>query len=520
MAATIIDGLNAIPNNEWPNLGVLFGPNATKDTVFNGFTIQNCGGRAADGGDGDRDAGHPNGEDGAPIEGAGMILLPGAAPTVKNCIFRNNFAIAGSGGIGVDADETTNAGRGGWGGWARGGAIYCATNTNPRFVNCVIENNYVQGGNGGNGGNYADQGGLANFGGSYTPPVEVDINPNGFGAETATQELWRTWLWDFAADIEASFGTQPYSPATGIIGSAGSYFGDYRWYSGYGGGVYVDQYSSAEFVSCTIRGNRTYGGMSGQGGEQNDTGRQLEPLIPFQLPSYGGGVYCAAQTTVTFTDCTFEDNIASPTPAGQDPNFRLDPYIGFGGSVAAEGTANLTFVDCNFVDSSADTGGAIYVINAGVSVIDCNIATNEALRGGGLAGMGGAIDVAGSLIWNNRASTDAADPNDDNVIPIGAGLLLSSANAMVQDCNMTGNVSDGSGGAMYLRGQNGTQIVNCLIHNNRAFRDGGGISTNWYAEPTIRNCTFVTNGAPVRPRTRTILGLVARSSAATSARRR
>jgi hypothetical protein len=499
VASTIIDGLGAVPGNAWNNIGVLFGPGADRNTVFNGFTIQNCGGNAADGDDGDRDIGHPNGGDGAPIEGAAMILLPGAAPVIKNCIFRNNAVIAGDGGAGVDADDTTNAGRGGWGGWARGGAIYCAVGTNPRFVNCIIENNFVQGGNGGNGGNYSDGGGLANYGGNYTPPVMIDINPNSLGAETAMQELWRTWLWDFAADVEAAFGTQPYSPATGIIGSGGSYFGDYRWYSGYGGGVYIDQRSSAEFVSCVIRGNRSYGGMSGQGGQASAAGRFTEPLIPFQMPSYGGGVYCAAETTVIFTGCTFEDNIASPTAAGQDPNFRLDPYIGFGGGIAAEGTANLTFVDCNFVDNSADTGGGIYVINAGVSVIDCNVTQNTALRGAGLAGMGGSIGVAGSRIWNNWAITDQDDPNDNDIAPIGGGLLFSSADALVEDCDIAGNISDGSGAGIYLRGQNATQIVNCLIRNNRAYRDGGGISTNWYAEPTIRNCTFVTNAAPGTP---------------------
>ncbi len=106
---------------------------------------------------------------------------------VKNCVFRNNIVVAGDGGNGVDADDTTNAGRGGWGGWARGGAIYCATNTSPKFVNCLIENNAAQGGNGGNGGGFSDGGGLANYGGNYKPPVMIDINPAGLGAETASQ---------------------------------------------------------------------------------------------------------------------------------------------------------------------------------------------------------------------------------------------------------------------------------------------------------------------------------------------
>jgi hypothetical protein len=78
-------------------------------------------------------------------------------------------------------------------------------------------------------------------------------------------------------------------------------------------------------------------------------------------------------------------------------------------------------------------------------------------------------------------------------------MFFSSATARVQDCNIAGNSSEGSGGGLYLRGENSSAIVNCLIQSNLAFRDGGGISTNWYATPTIRNCTFVSNSAPGDP---------------------
>ena len=85
------------------------------------------------------------------------------------------------------ADATHNAGRGGWAGWARGGAIYCAPDTNPKFINCIIENNFAQGGNGGNGGAGVASGGLANYGGNYTPPVRVNIDPDRLGAETVDE---------------------------------------------------------------------------------------------------------------------------------------------------------------------------------------------------------------------------------------------------------------------------------------------------------------------------------------------
>ena len=169
--ATIIDGYYG--TNDFTNLGVVFTANADSNTVFNGITIENCGGYWGDAEDGDRDEGHPNGYDGPPGEGAAMIIQPGAKPVIKNCVLRNNIVIGGNAGNGVGAGEDNNAGRGGWGGWAHGGAVYCLPDSGPTFVKCRIENNFVRGGNGGNGGDYAENGGAANYGGNWSASSQV-----------------------------------------------------------------------------------------------------------------------------------------------------------------------------------------------------------------------------------------------------------------------------------------------------------------------------------------------------------
>jgi predicted outer membrane repeat protein len=492
VASTVIRGPAGVGANTYSRLGVVFTSSATRKTVLNGFTIENFGGIATNGDDGDRTAGHPNGEDGVPIHGSAMILLPGASPTIKNCVIRNNNVTAGNGGNGVAATTSQNAGRGGWGGWARGGAIYCASDTNPLFVNCTIENNYAQGGSGGNGGAGVENGGLANYGGNYTPPVMVNIDPERLGATAVTTDLWKIWEWDYATYVQLVFASDEYSSdLTNVPLGGGSYAGDYRWYSGYGGGVFIDAASKAEFVECTIRGNRTLGGMSGQGGAQPPLGRLTEPLIAYEVPSYGGGVYCAADTVVTFRECNFENNTASAA-AG---NFRMDPYIGYGGGVAGESTADVLFVDCNFVDNEADTGGAIYLADATARLIDTRMATNVAIRGAGLAGVGGEVSVAGCEVKNNTALVGPNDVAGDGIVAMGAGIFFSSATADIYDCNIAGNMSQGSGGGIYLRGENSSAINNCLIRGNYAARDGGGISTNWYATPTISNCTVYANAA-------------------------
>ena len=73
-------------------------------------------------------------------------------------------------------------------------------------------------------------------------------------------EQWELWEWDHASI---------YGPVYGNAGLT-TYIDNYRWYSGYGGGVYCDVGTSVIFDNCEIRGNRTNGGMSGQGGIQGD----------------------------------------------------------------------------------------------------------------------------------------------------------------------------------------------------------------------------------------------------------
>jgi hypothetical protein len=292
----------------------------------------------------------------------------------------------------------------------------------------------------------------------------------GFGIWYVEGPLWEFWEWDWAP---------VYAPIYDV--NLVSYFGDYRWYSGYGGGAYCDIGSNVSFVNCEIRGNRAEGGMSGVGGQP-----AMEPYVAYEIPSFGAGVYCAVDSVITFTDCTFEDNIASALTVGiTDPNHRLDPYSGYGGGVCAEDSASVVFVNCDFVGNEADTGGGMYTDNTDVTIIDSNLASNTALRGGGFVGANGLINITGTEIANNSAIADINDPNVDAYYGNGAGLF----------CWLGGNIADYSGGGVYLRDVNTASLVNNLITNNEAGRDGGGVSANWFTRSVISNCTFAGNDA-------------------------
>jgi hypothetical protein len=485
VATTIIDGYRG--TNDWTNAGIRFASNVTSKTVINGITIQNCGGFAGIAPDGNRQLGTPDGEDGGCLEGAAIFVYNGASPIIKNCIIRNNYMGGGDGGDGADAqsgdgDNAGNAGRGGWGGWAHGGAVYCAPGSRPQFINCTIEDNVARGGIGGDGGDWDPQGGTANYGGSWSVERAEYYHSIGFEIEFIEGPLWERFEWDDAAAYGPIFNDPNLT----------SYFGDYRWYSGYGGGAYCDIGSEVSFVNCQIRRNRSEGGFSGTGGM--DGGRPLEPILAYEIPSFGGGVYCAADSAVTFTGCTFEDNLASPVQAGVDPNHRLDPYMGYGGGVCAEDSAAVTFIDCDFSDNQSDSGGGIYTDNTTVTIVDCSVESNTALRGGGFVGANGLINVIGSEFTNNSAIADVNDPNED-VLAAGGGLYCWMGGLNIQDCTISGNIADFSGGGVYLRDVNTASLNNSLVLNNRAGRDGGGVSANFYTNSILTNCTLADNSA-------------------------
>ena len=510
-SATILDG------TEYVERRINFGQNADSRCVLDGFTIQNCNWHPAPI---PTELGCPgqNGWDGIPAEGGAVRIAAGASPTIKNCIIRDNITRGGHGREGCGADETHNAGRGGWGGWGRGGGVYCGANSAPKFINCQIIDNQLGGGNGGNGGDWADPGGYANYGGNWSTesmaigdpcdigvlfPPYPDIHPEDLSFELLPNvELWTVWT--------VRGGPRHGQP----------YIGDYRWYSAYGGGVYCGESSEVTFINCAINGNRTSGGMSGQGGFRGGE-NDMEPEISYQIPSYGAGVYCAADSNIMFIGCTITDNTAvrpdedldayfNPPPEG-DPEhdrafYHLDPYLGHGGGVCAEGTALVTFVDCFVGRNKASLGGGIYCRDSDARVVDSSFESNVAYRGGGLLSIDGSATVVGCDFTYNDAfgmvtdpcgednDPNAYDPNRNYYLPgDGGGLYADRMWGEVIDCTFVGNEAGASGGGVFFSGETDDLLTNCLLTENIAGRSGGGVAASLLAQLQVSNCTMADN---------------------------
>jgi len=448
VAATIID------SSGYTSPVIVFYPTATQNTVVDGFTIRAGTWNPIDAPD--TNGPGQNGYDGYSIGGGAVQIASGSSPTIKNCVIRDTNITGGNASDGGNADTTVPAGRGGWAGGSYGGGVFIDSYANPTFIHCTITNCVVRGGNAGNGGSSS---------GTINTPAYRDANHGG------------SWSNDF------SF------PWRQLIGSNGQpYVGDYRFYSGLGGGVFCSFYSSATFIACNITNNTAQGGMSGIGGTRPVT--RPDPVFAYRIPSYGGGVFCGENSNIKFIDCNITGNTA-PKP---DSTYHIDPYLGYGGGIAFENTAYIKFKNCTISDNNAAVGGGMFWSGGEPQVLDSNILSNVAYVGGGAYAVESGGLIKGCTFRNNFAGVSPNDI-DTNVIGQGGGIFGSSIETDIVDCLLTENVADASGGGIYVFGPvtGATTIKNCLLVGNEAGRDGGAISANWSAVVSVENCTLYNN---------------------------
>ncbi|GAH51060.1 unnamed protein product, partial [marine sediment metagenome] len=89
-------------------------------------------------------------------------------------------------------------------------------------------------------------GGRANYGGNWSRAEWWNIDPGDLTIEWVQGDLWEKW----SEMAQPPYGTlqESYYVEDGQI--HWGYFGDYRWYSGYGGGVFINRGSNVTFIDC------------------------------------------------------------------------------------------------------------------------------------------------------------------------------------------------------------------------------------------------------------------------------
>ncbi|HIJ66769.1 MAG TPA: S8 family serine peptidase [Planctomycetes bacterium] len=547
---TAIDGQD--PGDPGYNGGSRYGQGVTiigSHSVVN-CVIRNCtvlgnhGGNGVDGGtgEGERPTGGAGGN-GGDAAGAGIYVSSywwgwGNSPVIKNCIIDGcvaeggNGGDAGAGAAGSEEEPAWPGGNGGLPGNAYGAGIYYDSGTEPTFIDCTVKNCIARGGNGGNGGV-----------GGECPLEQSGTGPGGDGGVPGLAWGGGVYCGPGSAPIFTGLtvsNCQAIGGQGGDGADAGTEFGGAGGYGGgtsydpaqdkpvnhsaSGGGVYCGPDSAAVFANCRFENNTTTGSISGIGGFDQNTGHQRQPRINYNIPSFGGGVYCAFPSSAMFMDCVVR---------GNETTFLNDQYTGYGGGLCFGGieeAAPETFdpntmqlqggepiesyvglTSCDIADNASPVGGGIYVTGAEFEITDSNMLDNSSYRGGGMYSTKNVADISRCTIRGNMASQQAGagqiDPGqpgsvNTNLYGSGGGLYLFMTDAEVADCVISRNDSGGTGGGVYLGGSPESisadyyaapKLKNCLITDNTAFEEGAGVSCNFAVEATISNCTISGN---------------------------
>jgi hypothetical protein len=215
------------------------------------------------------------------------------------------------------------------------------------------------------------------------------------------------------------------------------------------------------------------------------TSATYEKYIPFPPPngkyieaSSPGGAIVAVNSTVTISDSTLTDNLAS----------------GSGGAVAAStygpGTGGLEIVNSELSGNEAYAGGgAALVSNSALTLTDSDVTGNQTLgqdfKYNGAFGAGGGIlgrsltgaEITGSTIADNDATDAQETSSSDPLNAPGGGIYLrtyGTTDFRISDTTISGNDGIGKAGGVYLYGGNAT-VDSSTISDNTVI-DGGAAS--------------------------------------------
>ncbi|HSX61396.1 MAG TPA: hypothetical protein VLF18_14435 [Tahibacter sp.] len=213
-----------------------------------------------------------------------------------------------------------------------------------------------------------------------------------------------------------------------------------------------------------------------------------------------GGALSLVEATVTFVNCTFQNNTAA-VPAG-----------GGGGAITSN-AANLTFVGTTFSSNSATTignGGAIRSNNSRILILDSAFTSNNATQSGGAINAGGSSRI---FIHNTRFENNRVNLPGHFVDSLGGAISLVDSQLRVTNSRFAGNRAGYSGGAVYAFGWWSASMPTDVVTANTTFVDnaserdpsvagtnvpvGGAVQVEDQATLNAYNTRFITNRAQI-----------------------
>ena len=407
-------------------------------------------------------------------DGYGSISVFYSTVTVENCTVTNNTNTTG-GGLYLDsssgsiirnsliADNTAAS---------NGGGI-CSYFTDLSVENCTISNNTA----GSYGGGVNILGGVLDFDNSIfwgnTAPTGSQINKS---TGTATYSY---------CDIQDSGGSASWDTALGTDG---------------GGNIDADPLFDTDGYHinlnspCINTGNPSvvYDGQNDVDGEPRVMGGQVD----MGVDEFNG--ICNINTDVWYS--TISAAVADESTSAVE-TIEVGPGIYYDNidNTAAENDMVITSVDPDDMDLVAATiidgggSGTVVTFNSGET-------TSSVLEGFTITG-GNATNGGGIHISNNSGPTVQKCIIEDNDATNGAGIFaIANSGAPVgtrafSNCIIRNNDAITNGGGLKLGTYGGAyKINNCMIINNTA-ANGGGVYRDDYCGVVVTNCTIAGNTA-------------------------
>ena len=271
-----------------------------------------------------------------------------------------------------------------------------------------------------------------------------------------------------------------------------------------GGAVYIT--NADLFINDCEFNDNTANGTSGSGGAIFvDTGATItvtSSIFYNNIANRAGGAIednSGAGLSIEISNTDFEMNNAGVSPATAAP--------GNGGAIHITGAGDIEITDGSFEDNmAASEGGALWNGSGSMTVsdvfIDGNVASGDSADqgGGGIYNLSGMLTIENNTMITNNTADGTSGSGGGILNDVDASLMISdseiSANIAARagggiednstnsttlsliNVDLDGNIAQnapGNGGALHITGNGNVDVTSCIITNNEAGAEGGGL---------------------------------------------
>ncbi|MEO1199420.1 MAG: choice-of-anchor Q domain-containing protein [Pseudomonadota bacterium] len=181
---------------------------------------------------------------------------------------------------------------------------------------------------------------------------------------------------------------------------------------------------------------------------------------------------------------TFADTLAGSTIVLTQGELGISQDITIDGDIDGDNKADITISGDANNDGMANSGDSrIFTIT------NSDVTLRSLTLENGFASSGGAVSANSS---SNLTIVDSTI-RDSIASSVRGGAINAEGNATITNSLLTGNASEGFGGAVFVGSNGSLALTNTTLYDNSADTRGGGISTGSNVSLTVRNSTIVGN---------------------------